>query len=75
LLEAALGFEFDVAAREIRLRNPRLPDFIDEVFIRDLRLGDSSVDFLVRRHNSDVSVQLMSGGEDIRVAVVFGAKP
>jgi glycogen debranching enzyme len=75
LLEAALGFEFDVAAREIRLRNPRLPDFIDEVFIRDLHLGDSSVDFRVRRHNSDVSVQLMSGGEDIRVAVVFGAKP
>ncbi|NJM36106.1 MAG: hypothetical protein HC850_17045 [Rhodomicrobium sp.] len=75
MLEAALGFEFDIGAREIRMRNPHLPDFIDEVYIRDLRLGEASVDFMVRRHNSDVSVQLLSGGDDIRVAVVFGAKP
>ncbi|MGB0086702.1 MAG: amylo-alpha-1,6-glucosidase [Rhodomicrobiaceae bacterium] len=75
LLEAALGFEFDTGAREIRMRNPRLPAFLDEVLIRDLRLGELSVDFVVRRHASDVSVQLLRGGDDIRVAVVFGATP
>jgi glycogen debranching enzyme len=75
LLEAALGFEFDPAAREIRMRNPRLPDFIDEVVIRDLRLRGASVDFAVRRHGSDVSVRPLRGGDDVRIAVVFGAKP
>jgi glycogen debranching enzyme len=75
LLEAALGFEFDPAAREIRMRNPRLPDFIDEVIIRDLRLRGASVDFAVRRHGSDVSVRPLRGGDDVRIAVVFGAKP
>lgn len=74
LLEASLGFEFDPAAREIRMRNPRLPDFLDEVLIRDLRLRGSSVDFVVRRHGSDVSVRPLRGGDDLRVAVVFGAK-
>ena len=74
LLEAALGFEFDPRAKEIRLRNPRLPDFLDEVLIRDLRLGNSQVDFVVRRHGSEISVQLLRGG-NVRVAGVFETKP
>ncbi len=75
LLEASLGFEFDPAAREVRLRNPRLPEFLDEVLIKDLRLKGSSADFLIRRHGSDVSVRPLRGGDDLRVTVVFGAKP
>ena len=39
LLEAALGLEFDAARGEIRLRNPRLPAFLNEVVLRDLQLG------------------------------------
>jgi len=74
LLEAALGIEFDPAGREIRLRDPRLPDFLDEVIIRDLRLRGSSVDFVVKRHGTDVSVRPLSDGGDLRIAVVFGAK-
>ena len=47
LLEAALGLEFDAARGEIRLRDPRLPEFLNEVVLRDLRLGPSSVDLKV----------------------------
>ena len=57
------------------MRNPRLPEFLDEVLIKDLRLKGSSADFQIRRHGSDVSVRLLRGGEDLRVTVVFGAKP
>ena len=39
LLEAALGLEFDAQRGEIRLRNPRLPAFLNEVMLRDLQLG------------------------------------
>jgi hypothetical protein len=45
------------------------------VIIRDLRLRGASVDFAVRRHGSDVSVRPLRGGDDVRIAVVFGAKP
>src|SRR5437588_6587046 len=41
-LEASLGLQFDPAAGEIRLINPRLPTFIDEVILRNLQLGHSS---------------------------------
>ncbi|MGH9692719.1 MAG: amylo-alpha-1,6-glucosidase, partial [Bryobacteraceae bacterium] len=41
LLEAALGLEFDSQRGEIRMRNPRLPTFLNEVVLRELRLGPS----------------------------------
>jgi glycogen debranching enzyme len=75
LLEASLGFEFDPDAGEIRLRNPRLPDFLDDVTIRDLKLGNGSVDFVVRRHGAEVSIQILRCSGDIRVSVVFTQKP
>jgi glycogen debranching enzyme len=56
LLEASIGLEFDPFAGEIRLRNPQLPEFLDEVTLRDLRLGSASVDLRVRRHGDTVSL-------------------
>ena len=50
LLQACLGLEFDPFANEIRLNNPRLPAFLDEVMLRDLQLGASYMDLRVRRH-------------------------
>ena len=40
LIQAALGLEFDSSKCEIRLRNPRLPDFLDEVRISNLGLAE-----------------------------------
>src|ERR1700744_4049450 len=71
LLEAALGLEFDAAHGEIRLRNPRLPEFLNEVVLRDLRLGASSVDLRVRRHGEDVSLEVLRTRGEIRVSIVL----
>jgi glycogen debranching enzyme len=71
LLEAALGLEFDASHGEIRLRNPRLPEFLNEVVLRDLRLGVSSVDLRVRRHDEDVSLEVLHTRGEIRVSIVL----
>jgi glycogen debranching enzyme len=71
LLEAALGLEFDAQRGEIRLRNPRLPAFLDEVVLRDLRLGPSSVDLRVRRHGDDVSMEVLRTRGRIQVSLVL----
>jgi glycogen debranching enzyme len=73
LLEASLGLEFDPFKGEIRLRNPRLPKFLDEVTLRDLRLASSSVDLRVRRHGDTVSLDTPRISGDIRVSVVFSS--
>ena len=71
LLEASLGLKFDAPAGEIRLHNPRLPEFLNEVILRDLRLGDSSVDLRVRRHGDDVSLEMMRTRGRIQVSIVL----
>jgi glycogen debranching enzyme len=71
LLEAALGLEFDVRRGEIRLRNPRLPAFLNEVILRELKLGSSSVDLCVRRHREDVSLEVLRTRGQIQVSIVL----
>ncbi len=71
LLEASLGLQFDPFQGEIRLCNPRLPAFLDEVLLRGLRLGTSSVDLRVRRHGHTVSLDTPRIHGDIRVSIVF----
>ena len=71
LLEAALGLEFDATRGEIRLRNPRLPAFLNEVILRELRLGSSSVDLRIRRHGEDVSLEVMRTRGRVQVSLVL----
>ena len=73
LLEASLGLEFDPFNGEIRLRNPRLPPFLDEVTLHDLQLSSSSVDLRVRRHGDTVSLDTTQINGDIRVSIVFSS--
>jgi glycogen debranching enzyme len=71
LIEASLGLQFDPAATEIRLRNPRLPPFLDELVLRNLQLMQSSVDLKVRRHANEVSVEILERRGQVQVSVVF----
>lgn len=71
LLEASLGLEFDAKRGEIRLRNPRLPAFLNEVILRELKLGESSVDLRVRRHGEDVSLEVLRTRGRIQVSIVL----
>ena len=71
LLEATLGLEFDADTCEIRFRNPHLPAFLSEVTLRDLSLGDSSVDLRLRRHGDDISLEVIRSHGRIRVSMAF----
>lgn len=73
LLAASLGLEFDPWKGEIRLRNPRLPEFLDEVILRNLQLGTSSVDLRVRRHHDTVSLDTPRISGNIGVSIVFSS--
>jgi glycogen debranching enzyme len=70
LVEAALGLEFEPRRCEIRLRNPRLPSFLSEVTVRNLRLGDAVVDFKVRRHEDDVSLEILRTQGKVQVSLI-----
>ena len=71
LLQSSLGLEFNPAQNEILLRKPRLPPFLEEVTLRNLRLGRSVLDLMVRRHGNDVSLQVLRNEGQIMVAAVY----
>src|SRR4051812_8594027 len=71
LLQSSLGLEFDQDRNEILLHEPRLPAFLEEVTLRNLRLGESTVDLILRRHNNHVSIQVLRNEGQIRIAAVY----
>jgi glycogen debranching enzyme len=73
LLQACLGLEFDPFTNEIRLSNPRLPAFLDEVMVRNVQLGSSYIDLRVRRHNGTVSLDTPRINGGIRVSIVHSS--
>jgi glycogen debranching enzyme len=73
LLEASLGLEFDPAKNEIRLRDPRLPAFIDDVLLRNLQLGDACVDLRVRRVRNQVALDIVRAQGKMQVSIVLSS--
>jgi glycogen debranching enzyme len=73
LLEASLGLEFDPGNNEIRLRNPRLPAFIDDVLLRNLQLGNARVDLRIRRVKDEVALDIVRSRGKMQVSIVLSA--
>lgn len=71
LLQACLGLELDNAAEQVRFRQPRLPDFLDEMTIRSLAIGGSRLDILLRRDGKDVSVSVLRRVGEAQIAVTL----
>jgi glycogen debranching enzyme len=67
LVQAALGLGFDQGAREIRFDRPILPDFIDRLHLRGLRLRNGEADILIHRHDGEVSVTVTRREGEVRV--------
>jgi glycogen debranching enzyme len=60
VLQACLGLEVDATQRVARLRYPRLPESLLTLHVRGMPIGDARVDLLLRRHGSDVSVNILN---------------
>jgi glycogen debranching enzyme len=69
LLGACIGLDLIYEQKEIRFANPVMPDFLNEVIIRDLRLDSSRVDVRLHRYGPDVTMNVLSreGGAHILV--------
>jgi glycogen debranching enzyme len=73
LLAALLGLELDAPAKQLRLRAPRLPDPLDWLELTDVRLGDASVDLMIRReHDGPPAVDVLEVRGEVDVLVVPG---
>ena len=71
MLHAVLGLAPNASKGELRIVNPNLPYWLDDVEVRGLRVGKGSVDLLFekRRGRTKVTVLTKRG-----VTVVFAKK-
>lgn len=69
LLQACLGLEVSGEERKLVFSDPLLPEFLEWVHIRGLRIGAAEIDVMLERHPHDVGVNVLRRSGDLRVIV------
>jgi glycogen debranching enzyme len=70
LLQACLGLHIDARQQRVCFRHPALPKFIEELRIRDLRIGDAHLDLLLKRYDRDVALNVLHREGTVEIAVI-----
>ena len=69
LLQASLGLCFDHAAGVLRFERPILPQFLDRLELRQMRLGQASADVTLHRYGAEVAATVTGREGGLRVTV------
>lgn len=67
---AGLGLEQAHADNELRLREPRMPSFLEEIVLRNVHLGVARADLKVHRYGNDVAITVLARRGDARILVL-----
>jgi glycogen debranching enzyme len=59
LIQACLGLEVRGPERTLLFSSPQLPQFLDDMRISGLRVGDASIDLSFARHGDDVGINVL----------------
>jgi glycogen debranching enzyme len=70
MLQACLGLELDAPRCDVALRTPRLPEFIEWLELTGLRVGDATVDLMLKRYHRNVGVEVLRKGAPLSVRVI-----
>jgi glycogen debranching enzyme len=70
LLRACLGLSIDAARSQLKFSFPVLPRFLSNVEIRNLRVGDASVDLALHRYPDSVGINVLRRDGDVEVVAL-----
>ena len=72
LLQACFGLEISCGGEKPSacFYYPHLPDYLEKIEIRNLCIGQSSIDFALQRHEKDVSVYVLHKDGEVEIKVV-----
>ncbi|MDQ6884784.1 MAG: amylo-alpha-1,6-glucosidase [Candidatus Dormibacteraeota bacterium] len=70
MLTAMLGLEPDAVRQVLKVSNPSLPDWLSEVTLRNLRVGEATVDLCCQHH--DGTTQVTVARQRGKLAVLVG---
>jgi hypothetical protein len=69
LLQATLGLTVSTSHRRVTIHRPSLPERIDDLRVRNLRVGDDCLDLVFLKHPNDVGIHVerRTGKLELRV--------
>jgi glycogen debranching enzyme len=70
LLQACLGLQIQEAERRLVFTNPFLPEFLKEVQIKGLRVGEASLDLVLARQAQDVGINVLRREGQVAIVTV-----
>ncbi len=70
LLQACLGLRVEAANNCLVLERPSLPPFLQEVALRNLRVGEGTVDLVLQRYAQNVGVEVTRRDAGIEVMTI-----
>jgi len=69
MVSATLGMEPDARAGRLELRRPSLPDWLSDLRLRNLRVGNALVDLSFDRESDSISVEVLRRTGELDVVV------
>lgn len=69
ILQSCLGLSIDAEHARIYLHYPELPEALPHIRIRNIRVGDASVDLVFERHAENVAVNILRRQSNIEIVV------
>ena len=70
LLQACLGLSIKAPVKQLHVSHPVLPDFLDKVEVKNLKVGDSTVDLVFQRREGDVGINILRKVGDVKIVLV-----
>jgi glycogen debranching enzyme len=70
ILQACLGLSICAKESRVYLDHPALPEALPRVRIRNLKVGDASIDLVLRRYERAVSAEVLAATGDIEVVTL-----
>jgi glycogen debranching enzyme len=70
LLQATLGLTVSALERRVLFLHPTLPPFLESLSLRDLRVGDASVDLRLQRHGDTVAIHVGERRGNVEVVTI-----
>ena len=70
LCQACLGVQVNAEKKQVRFVRPSLPEFLGEIHIINLQVGDASINIDVIRQGDDVGITVRNATNDLAVVLV-----
>jgi glycogen debranching enzyme len=70
LIQSCLGMSIDAMNSQIEFHRPVLPDFLDKMWIRNLRVADASVDLELERYEQNVGIKVLRREGKVQIRAI-----